>query len=144
MSVNTSQLNPHNLIPWRLRVLDSWLLEFSPSGKLLWSGLVWSGLVWSGLVWSGLTSLPSFGRTESRSPPLSVPVCVFCVVLDTMCNTVVTKSAARQWTCIRWQRNIRNVFSQPLPNNDHLFWLYYSGFQASCQNMPLLQEEMRL
>jgi hypothetical protein len=23
-----------------------------------------------------------------------------------------------------------NVFNKPLPNNDRLFWLYYSGLQA--------------
>jgi hypothetical protein len=28
----------------------------------------------------------------------------------------------------------RQVFSESLPRNEHLFWLHYSGFQASCHN----------
>jgi hypothetical protein len=28
-----------------------------------------------------------------------------------------------------------NVFTKPLPSNRRLFWLHYSGFQASCHNM---------
>jgi hypothetical protein len=61
-----------------------------------------------------------------------------------MCNIVVTKFAVQQLTCILWQRNTRNVFSQPLPNNDRLFWLQCSGSQASCHNTHLLQEEADL
>jgi hypothetical protein len=29
----------------------------------------------------------------------------------------------------------RNVFTEMLPSNERLLWLYYSGFQASCHNM---------
>jgi hypothetical protein len=28
-----------------------------------------------------------------------------------------------------------NVFPESLPSNDHLFWLHYSSFQASCHNI---------
>jgi hypothetical protein len=56
----------------------------------------------------------------------------YCVCLryaDYACNTVVTKSSAQQRTCIRWQCNTRNVFSQPLPSNGRLLWLTIPAFR---------------
>jgi hypothetical protein len=48
--------------------------------------------------------------------------------------TELTKSAAQKWMFVSWYSNTRNVFSQPLLIIDRLFWLHYSGFQASCHS----------
>jgi hypothetical protein len=76
-------------------------------------------------------------RTADRTPCLTIPL-LFCISVSTViccCGSNVYLATVQQQTCIRWQRNTRNMFSQPLPSNGHLLWLYYSGFQATCHNM---------
>jgi hypothetical protein len=34
---------------------------------------------------------------------------------------------------------VGNVFTEPLPNNCHIYWFHYSGFHMSCRIAPSLR-----
>jgi hypothetical protein len=40
------------------------------------------------------------------------------------------------YCCVRLHIS-RNLFTESLPSNEHLIWLHYSGFQASCHHITL-------
>jgi hypothetical protein len=42
---------------------------------------------------------------------------------------------------IRWRGN---VFTEPLPSNERLLWLHYSGLQASCHVMSITSYDLHM
>jgi hypothetical protein len=53
-------------------------------------------------------------------------------------NTVSIVIAQQYFNCcllIHWRGSL---FTESLPSNERLLWLRYSGFQASCHNIPKL------
>jgi hypothetical protein len=53
-------------------------------------------------------------------------------------NTVSIVIAQKYIDCCLFTHYGGNLFTEPLPSNERLLWLRYSGFQASCHNMHIM------
>jgi hypothetical protein len=67
-----------------------------------------------------------FARRK-HNPSLVEKACLQCRCIATEVTRVLLAYSLR-----------RNVFTDPLPSNERLLWLHYSGFLASCLNIFLL------
>jgi hypothetical protein len=129
-SVNISQLNPHNSFPWRLRVLDSRVLEFWLTD---WMN-EWIS-EWNPPLVSLLYSPRGWDRTHLLEE--------FCFSIHSNCSFMYALPRERVYTCYLGKDVFTaiycngNMITEPSSSNGRLFRLHYTGFQQLCHNMKM-------